>query len=54
MFFVNYQIQFHSFCKKNPDLTNYGTNEAQKGVFIMIKKEEKGIRKKADLATQLY
>jgi hypothetical protein len=38
------------FVKKvNPDLTNYVTNEALKGVFIMIMKEEKGIREKAGL-----
>ncbi len=30
--------------KVNPDLTDYVTNEALKGVFTMIEKEEKGIR----------
>ena len=33
----------------NPDLTDYVTGEALKGVFTMIAVEEKGIRKKAGL-----
>ena len=38
------------FVKKvNPDLTDYVTSEALKGVFTMIKVEEKGIREKAGL-----
>jgi hypothetical protein len=38
------------FVKKvNPDLTGYVTNQALKGVFTMITKEEKGIREKAGL-----
>tara|TARA_B100000795_G_scaffold269612_1_gene259562 strand:- start:2263 stop:2940 length:678 start_codon:yes stop_codon:yes gene_type:complete len=38
------------FVKKvNTDLTNYVTNEALKGVFIMITKEEKAIREKVGL-----
>ncbi|AUC85290.1 DUF4197 domain-containing protein [Polaribacter sp. ALD11] len=38
------------FVKKvNPDLTNYVTTEALKGVFTMIAVEEKGIREKAGL-----
>lgn len=40
------------FVKKvNPDLVNYVTNEALKGVFTMIAVEEKGIRKKVGLRT---
>jgi hypothetical protein len=35
--------------KINTNLTNYVTNEALKGVFIMITKEEKGIREKVGL-----
>ena len=35
--------------KVNTNLTNYVTNEALKGVFIMITKEEKGIREKVGL-----
>ena len=38
------------FVKKvNPDLTQYVTNQALKGVFTMIEVEEKGIREKAGL-----
>ena len=38
------------FVKKvNPDLTDYVTNEALKGVFTMIEVEEKGIREKTGL-----
>ncbi|AQS95058.1 hypothetical protein BXQ17_13640 [Polaribacter sp. BM10] len=38
------------FVKKvNPDLTNYVTTEALKGVFTMIEVEEKGIREKVGL-----
>ena len=38
------------FVKKvNPDLTNYVTTEALKGVFTMIAVEEKGIREKVGL-----
>ena len=38
------------FVKKvNPDLTDYVTNEALKGVFTMIELEEKGIREKTGL-----
>ncbi|WNW03003.1 DUF4197 domain-containing protein [Tenacibaculum sp. HL-MS23] len=38
------------FVKKvNPDLTDYVTGEALKGVFTMIAVEEKGIREKAGL-----
>lgn len=33
----------------NPDLTQYVTNQALKGVFTMIEVEEKGIREKAGL-----
>ena len=33
----------------NPDLTQYVTNEALKGVFTMIEVEEKGIREKVGL-----
>jgi len=35
--------------KVNPDLTQYVTNQALKGVFTMIEVEEKGIREKAGL-----
>lgn len=35
--------------KVNPDLTDYVTNEALKGVFTMIAVEEKGIRNKIGL-----
>ncbi|MCH3882827.1 MULTISPECIES: DUF4197 domain-containing protein [Tenacibaculum] len=35
--------------KVNPDLTNYVTTEALKGVFTMIAVEEKGIREKVGL-----
>ncbi|ARV07630.1 hypothetical protein BTO04_13430 [Polaribacter sp. SA4-10] len=35
--------------KVNPDLTDYVTNQALKGVFTMIEVEEKGIREKAGL-----
>lgn len=35
--------------KVNPDLTDYVTNQALKGVFTMIEVEEKGIRQKAGL-----
>jgi hypothetical protein len=35
--------------KVNPDLTNYVTTQALKGVFRMIEVEEKGIREKAGL-----
>ena len=35
--------------KVNPDLTNYVTNQALKGVFTMIAVEEKGIREKVGL-----
>ena len=35
--------------KVNPDLTQYVTNEALKGVFTMIEVEEKGIREKIGL-----
>jgi hypothetical protein len=35
--------------KVNPDLTGYVTNQALKGVFTMITKEEKGIREKVGL-----
>ncbi|MCL7764092.1 DUF4197 domain-containing protein [Polaribacter sp. Z014] len=35
----------------NPDLTQYVTNQALKGVFTMIEVEEKGIREKAGLRT---
>jgi hypothetical protein len=35
--------------KVNPDLTNYVTNQALKGVFTMIEVEEKGIRSSAGL-----
>ena len=38
------------FVKKvNPDLTQYVTNQALKGVFTMIEVEEKGIREKVGL-----
>jgi hypothetical protein len=37
--------------KVNPDLTNYVTNQALKGVFTMIEVEEKGIREKVSLRT---
>jgi len=37
--------------KVNPDLTDYVTNQALKGVFTMIAVEEKGIREKASLRT---
>ncbi len=37
--------------KVNPDLTDYVTNEALKGVFTMIAKEEKDIRKKPMMRT---
>ncbi|WP_343329276.1 DUF4197 domain-containing protein [Polaribacter staleyi] len=37
--------------KVNPDLTQYVTNQALKGVFTMIEVEEKGIREKAGLRT---
>lgn len=37
--------------KVNPDLTDYVTNEALKGVFKMIAVEEKGIRNKIGLRT---
>ena len=35
--------------KVNPDLTQYVTNQALKGVFTMIEVEEKGIREKVGL-----
>jgi len=35
--------------KVNPDLTDYVTNQALKGVFTMIEVEEKGIRQKVGL-----
>jgi hypothetical protein len=35
----------------DPDLTQYVTNQALKGVFTMIEVEEKGIREKAGLRT---
>lgn len=35
--------------KVNPDLTNYVTTQALKGVFTMIEVEEKGIREKVGL-----
>ncbi len=35
--------------KVNPDLTDYVTNQALKGVFTMIAKEEQGIRNKVGL-----
>lgn len=35
--------------KVNPDLTQYVTNQALKGVFTMIEVEEKGIREKVSL-----
>jgi len=37
--------------KVNPDLTNYVTTQALKGVFKMIEVEEKGIREKTGLRT---
>lgn len=38
------------FVKKvNPNLTNYVTNQALKGVFTMIAEEEKGIRQKVGM-----
>ena len=37
--------------KVNPDLTNYVTAQALKGVFKMIEVEEKGIREKTGLRT---
>lgn len=37
--------------KVNPDLTDYVTNQALKGVFTMIEVEEKGIREKVGLRT---
>ncbi len=37
--------------KVNPDLTDYVTNQALKGVFTMIAVEEKGIREKVGLRT---
>ncbi len=37
--------------KVDPDLTQYVTNQALKGVFTMIEVEEKGIREKAGLRT---
>jgi len=37
--------------KVNPDLTDYVTNQALKGVFTMIGVEEKGIREKIGLRT---
>lgn len=37
--------------KVNPDLTDYVTNQALKGVFTMIAVEEKGIRNKIGLRT---
>ncbi len=40
------------FIKKvNPNLTDYVTNEAMKGVFTMIAKEEKGIRENVNMRT---
>ncbi len=40
------------FIKKvNPDLTDYVTNQAMKGVFTMIAKEEQGIRKNVSMRT---
>lgn len=42
------------FVKKvNPDLTDYATNQALKGVFTMIAVEEKGIREKVGLRNTL-
>lgn len=37
--------------KVNPDLTDYVTNEALKGVFTMIAVEEKGIRSNVNMRT---
>ena len=37
--------------KVNPDLTDYVTTEALKGVFTMIEVEEKGIRENVSLRT---
>ncbi len=40
------------FIKKvNPNLTDYVTSQAMKGVFTMIAKEEKGIRKNVSMRT---